>query len=235
MDYSLSGSSVHGIFQARKLEWVAISSSRGSSWPRDWTNDSCVSDFGRWTFYHWATWEALYIQTNIWSATVTSECGISGFGVEVSDQGGTFTFYFILVFIFRIVFLAVACPVFLIKKNKDQLKESLTRPDSGLAPLWVLCWLLDAQGRGPGGGFCRTLIMHRIGLQILPPASHLSAHWWYERQLTSLPPKDVPQEGLLRIHNIQKRPKSVTPCTWTTCVIHLSVLTANPASPTPGI
>ena len=170
MDYSLSGSSVHGIFQARKLEWVAISSSRGSSWPRDWTNDSCVSDFGRWTFYHWATWEALYIQTNIWSATVTSECGISGFGVEVSDQGGTFTFYFILVFIFRIVFLAVACPVFLIKKNKDQLKESLTRPDSGLAPLWVLCWLLDAQGRGPGGGFCRTLIMHRIGLQILQPA-----------------------------------------------------------------
>ena len=37
MDYSLQGSSVHGIFQARVLEWVAISSSRGSSRPRDWT------------------------------------------------------------------------------------------------------------------------------------------------------------------------------------------------------
>ena len=34
VDYSLPGSSVHGILQARILEWVAISSSRGSSWPR---------------------------------------------------------------------------------------------------------------------------------------------------------------------------------------------------------
>ena len=37
MDYSLPGSSIRGIFQARVLEWVAISFSRGSSWPRDWT------------------------------------------------------------------------------------------------------------------------------------------------------------------------------------------------------
>ena len=35
MNCSLPGSSVHGIFQARKLEWVVISSSRGSSLPRD--------------------------------------------------------------------------------------------------------------------------------------------------------------------------------------------------------
>ena len=42
MDYSLSGSSVHGIFQARILEWVAISYSSGSSWPRDQT---CTSTF----------------------------------------------------------------------------------------------------------------------------------------------------------------------------------------------
>ena len=35
MDYSLPGSSVHGIFQERILVWVAISFSRGSSWPRD--------------------------------------------------------------------------------------------------------------------------------------------------------------------------------------------------------
>ena len=34
MDYSLRGSSVHGIFQTRILEWVAISFSRGSSWPQ---------------------------------------------------------------------------------------------------------------------------------------------------------------------------------------------------------
>ena len=35
MDYNLTDSSVHGILQARILEWVAISSSKGSSPPRD--------------------------------------------------------------------------------------------------------------------------------------------------------------------------------------------------------
>ena len=39
MDCNLPGSSVHGIFQARVLEWVAISFSRGHSWPRDQTPD----------------------------------------------------------------------------------------------------------------------------------------------------------------------------------------------------
>ena len=42
MNCSLPGSSVHGVFQARILEWVAISFSRGSSQPRDWTRDSHV-------------------------------------------------------------------------------------------------------------------------------------------------------------------------------------------------
>ena len=37
MDCSPSGSSIYGIFQARILEWVAMSFSRGSSQPRDWT------------------------------------------------------------------------------------------------------------------------------------------------------------------------------------------------------
>ena len=37
MDCSLTGFSIHGIFQARVLEWVAISISRGSFKPRDWT------------------------------------------------------------------------------------------------------------------------------------------------------------------------------------------------------
>ena len=56
MDCSLPGSSVHGIFQARILEWVAISSSRGSSQLRDQTHVSCI---GRQILYHWATWEAI--------------------------------------------------------------------------------------------------------------------------------------------------------------------------------
>ena len=43
MDYSLPGSSVHGILQARILEWVALPFSRGSFQPRDWTQVSCIA------------------------------------------------------------------------------------------------------------------------------------------------------------------------------------------------
>ena len=54
MDCSPPGSSVHGIFQARILEWVAISSSRGSSPPR---NRTCLSCINRQILYLGATWE----------------------------------------------------------------------------------------------------------------------------------------------------------------------------------
>ena len=54
MDCTLPGSSIHEIFQARILEWVAISSSRGSSQSRDWTCTSCI---GWQILYHWATWK----------------------------------------------------------------------------------------------------------------------------------------------------------------------------------
>ena len=65
MDCSLPCSSVHGIFQARILEWVSISSSRGSSWTRDRTHVSRISCIGRWVLYEWATQGAL---TGIFSA-----------------------------------------------------------------------------------------------------------------------------------------------------------------------
>ena len=55
MDCSLPGSSVHAIFQAIVLEWIAISFSRGSSRPRDWTRVSCIVDRH---FTVWATREA---------------------------------------------------------------------------------------------------------------------------------------------------------------------------------
>ena len=58
MDCSLPGSSVHEISQARILEWVAISFSRGSSQPRDQVQISCTS---RWILYLWATWDSVPI------------------------------------------------------------------------------------------------------------------------------------------------------------------------------
>ena len=57
MDCGPPGSSVHGILQARTLEGVAISFSRGSSWPRDRSDQIDVSCIRRQILYHWATKE----------------------------------------------------------------------------------------------------------------------------------------------------------------------------------
>ena len=50
--YSLAGFSVCGILQTRIPEWVAMDSSRGSSWPRNWTCISYISCIGRCVLYH---------------------------------------------------------------------------------------------------------------------------------------------------------------------------------------
>ena len=57
MDCSRPGSSIHGIFQARILEWVAVAFSKVSSQPRDWTPVSCIA--GRLFFIIWATEESI--------------------------------------------------------------------------------------------------------------------------------------------------------------------------------
>ena len=66
MDCSLPGFSVQRFFQGRILEWVAISFSRGSSGPRDWTH---ISFTGRWVLYHWATREAQSFEKQVTSET----------------------------------------------------------------------------------------------------------------------------------------------------------------------
>ena len=65
VDCSLPGSSVHGISQARILEWVAISFSSWSSKCRDQTSVSCI---GRPILYHWTTRE-----TSQWHVTRTKD------------------------------------------------------------------------------------------------------------------------------------------------------------------
>ena len=71
VDYSPPASSVHGVFQVRILEWVAISYSRGSSQPRHQTRVSCI---GRPILYHWATWEDSLCSTCI---LIISICVVS--------------------------------------------------------------------------------------------------------------------------------------------------------------
>ena len=61
MNCSLPGSSVHGVLQARILEWVAIPFSRASSKPRNWIQVSCIAG-GFFTI--WATREALKIHVS---------------------------------------------------------------------------------------------------------------------------------------------------------------------------
>ena len=53
MDCSPPGFSAHGVSQARRLGWVAISSSGGSSRPRDWSHISCIYCTGRQMLYNW--------------------------------------------------------------------------------------------------------------------------------------------------------------------------------------
>ena len=60
IDWSPPGSSVHGIFQARISEWVTISSSQGSSRPRDRTHTSCISYISRCFLYHGTTCDVYY-------------------------------------------------------------------------------------------------------------------------------------------------------------------------------
>ena len=70
MDCMLPGSSVHGILQARILEWVAICFSRGSSWPRDRTLLSYIA--GRF-FTIWATRDA-HIHVSVPFSSVAQSC-----------------------------------------------------------------------------------------------------------------------------------------------------------------
>ena len=71
MDCSPPGSSVHGISKARILEWVAIRFSRGSFWPRYWTQVSCIA--GRF-FTNWATREAQSVLLLFSHSVVSDSC-----------------------------------------------------------------------------------------------------------------------------------------------------------------
>ena len=65
MDCSTLGSSVHGILQARILEWVAISFSRGSSQPRDWNCVSCERpQEGWWLFFETVNLNCIKVQNS---------------------------------------------------------------------------------------------------------------------------------------------------------------------------
>ena len=66
VDCSPPGSSLHGIFQARILEQVVISYSKGPFQPRDQIHVSCISCIDRQILFHRTTWEAHKNDTAMW-------------------------------------------------------------------------------------------------------------------------------------------------------------------------
>ena len=89
MGWGLPGSSVHGILQARILEWVAIHFSRGSSQPRVQTQVSCTA--GRF-FTIWATTEALSVRRD--RAQINSQHLLTGESYSIVWTYCTTTFLF---------------------------------------------------------------------------------------------------------------------------------------------
>ena len=98
MDCSPLAASVHGIPQARILEWDAISFSRESFWSRDWTLISCVFCIGRRVLYHCATCEGpheIFKQSSFswfyslkWSLMLPNIYGISWYWESQIWQSG---------------------------------------------------------------------------------------------------------------------------------------------------
>ena len=69
MDCSLPGPSLHGILQARMLEWVTMPSSRGSSQLRDWTCISYISCIDRQVDkHHLGSWIIVIVQSLSWDS-----------------------------------------------------------------------------------------------------------------------------------------------------------------------
>ena len=83
MDCSLSGSSVYGIFQARVLEWIAISFSRGSSRPRKWTPVSHIT--GRIDAFELWCWRKLL--RVLWTARRSNQSILKEINPEYSLEG----------------------------------------------------------------------------------------------------------------------------------------------------
>ena len=76
------GFSVHGILQERILKWVAIPSSRGSSWSRNRTHVSCTSFFGKQVLYPCTTREALLSQVSNSKFTSSYKISAASFGIK---------------------------------------------------------------------------------------------------------------------------------------------------------
>ena len=86
---STPGFSVLGLFQARILEWGTISSSGGSSWPRDRTPSLLVSCIASGFFTHWAIWESSLLVLPLVKGGSSHSLPQGGFFTEPWDGRGS--------------------------------------------------------------------------------------------------------------------------------------------------
>jgi len=93
VDCSTPSFSIHGILHARILEWITISFSMGSNWPRDRSQVTCIEGrcFNLWatreythTHTHTHTYIYIYTHTHIHTHTYTHRANISSFSITVS-------------------------------------------------------------------------------------------------------------------------------------------------------
>ena len=149
LDCSPPVSSVHGISQAGILEWVAIASSRGSSWPRDWSPTSCISCIGRQILYHWATREAPDLETE----TLEQHCAIElsvmiemvPFGLSKSTPHAwphaafEFRSYQVYLFLWPCWVFIATWDFLQLQRVEASLVAQPLEPLSVIVPHWLVC------------------------------------------------------------------------------------------------
>ena len=187
MDWSPPGSSVHGIFQARILEWVAISSCRRSSQPRDRTHVSCVSCISWQTLYQLSHWgshhQHLHMFTNLealWSPSFKEpRCTWAWDSLLLqlaSSLGFSLATSLLATFLRRWLSQPChSCPVF--AHSGTHLKAGLPWPESWVSPcpaalslLWLICLLSDPVWPHPT---CQSIELASRALQAFPDPT-----WW---------------------------------------------------------
>ena len=93
MNCSLPGSSIHGTFEARILEWVAISFSRGSSWPRDQTQVSRIAGIRTTREAMQETWVQSWGWENPLDNRMATHSGILAYRIPWTEEPGGHTFH----------------------------------------------------------------------------------------------------------------------------------------------
>ena len=133
MNCSPPVSSVHGILQARILEWAAMPSSRGSSPTRDWSCVYYVSCVGRWVLYCWALGEAPWYSFTE-APMLATLLWILSYSFSLSQSWVFFwlmsTWFFLVIFITIIIWyfvkLVSLIPESVLKKGSNPLRNCAT-------------------------------------------------------------------------------------------------------------